>query len=115
MKIILSGLVAFALVALAALLHPRPVQLWITGPAEDGYGPELEVPEWGARLRCSKHGSRDTDSLSADICCRTSEPMPGLGLVPAACDPATPGIGEQGQDSSAESLPSRADLPAPPG
>ena len=25
------------------------------------YGPELEVPEWGAPLRCSKCGSRDCD------------------------------------------------------
>ena len=25
------------------------------------YGPELEVPEWGARLRCSKCGSHDCD------------------------------------------------------
>ena len=23
------------------------------------YGPELSVPQWGARLRCSKCGSRD--------------------------------------------------------
>jgi hypothetical protein len=25
------------------------------------YGPELEVPDWGARLRCSKCGSHDCD------------------------------------------------------
>ncbi len=27
--------------AVAELIRPRPVHLWITGPAEDGYGPEL--------------------------------------------------------------------------
>ena len=27
------------------------------------YGPEMEMPEWGARLPCSKCGSHDADSV----------------------------------------------------
>jgi hypothetical protein len=29
----------------------------------DRHGPDLPVPEWGARLRCSRCGSRDCDSV----------------------------------------------------
>jgi hypothetical protein len=43
---------------------------WLSGRAEiaaliERYGPELEVPEWGARLRCSKCGSHNTDFVCA--------------------------------------------------
>ncbi len=37
----LPGAIAYA-GAVAELAAPRPVHLWITGPAEDGYGPELD-------------------------------------------------------------------------